>query len=61
MAKHCKHWTVLQAEEANRTPMWARPFCHKHGQFCIWTGSWTCAACMQNRPPVERRQERRTP
>ncbi len=40
-----KHWTTLQAEEAERTPIHARPYCHRHRTTMKWCGSWCCESC----------------
>lgn len=52
MAKAQKHWTQLQAEEAERTPIDSRPFCRKHRRVCEWRGVWMCLGCLNNLPRV---------
>ncbi len=41
----CKHWIVLQSEEANRVPLEHRPYCFRHRQVMAWRGGWVCETC----------------
>lgn len=40
--KLCEHWTILQAEAADRCPIDARPFCSYCRLTMVWRGCWVC-------------------